>query len=217
MRTVFATWVVFVHLAGCLAEPEDLDVPGGVLSAEHPAAATQSLVQCDSGLACSTSILIGGSQCEAGSLVLFCCPPGSVIFNGGACSGPPRIFVPNCPAPCDGTLHIGIPDNSATGVRVPVEVSPGIRLARVAVDVNIAHTFRGDLIVQVIAPTGQLVTLSNRQGGSADNFVVTDKDISSSFALGGSASGQWQLFVRDLAAADTGTVSSFALRITPTE
>jgi subtilisin-like proprotein convertase family protein len=84
------------------------------------------------------------------------------------------------------------------------------------VDVNITHTFRGDLVIQVISPTGQTATLSNRAGSSADNFVATGLDISSSFTSTRSPSGQWRLFVRDLAAADIGRINSFVLHITST-
>jgi aminopeptidase S len=85
---------------------------------------------------------------------------------------------------------------------------------KVTVDTNITHTFRGDLVIQVVAPNGQIATLSNRAGGAADNFVATGLDISASFTATASPSGQWRLFVRDLAAADVGTINSFALHIT---
>ncbi|HET7503211.1 MAG TPA: M36 family metallopeptidase [Kofleriaceae bacterium] len=108
-----------------------------------------------------------------------------------------------------------IPDNNATGVRSNISVTPtGLTIQRVTVDVNITHTFRGDLVIQVIAPNGQVATLSNRQGGSADNFITTGLDITSAFTAGSAASGTWQLFVRDLARIDTGRINSFVLHIT---
>ena len=57
-------------------------------------------------------------------------------------------------------------------------------------------------------------SLSNREGGTADNFIVTGLDVSSSFAFPLSPSGQWQLFVEDLARKNIGTINSFALHIT---
>jgi subtilisin-like proprotein convertase family protein len=110
-----------------------------------------------------------------------------------------------------------IPDNNATGVRSNIVVTPtGLDIQRVTVDANITHTFRGDLVIQVIAPNGQVATLSNRAGGSADNFVATGTDITGSFTTGSAASGTWQLFVRDLARIDVGTINSFSLHITST-
>jgi len=109
-----------------------------------------------------------------------------------------------------------IPDNNTTGVRSVINVPAGNDVQRVTVDTNITHTFRGDLVIQVIAPNGQTATLSNRAGGSADNFIATGTDISASFTAGSASGGQWQLFVRDLAAVDVGTINSFALHITST-
>jgi aminopeptidase S len=84
----------------------------------------------------------------------------------------------------------------------------------VKISTNITHTFRGDLVIQVVAPNGQVATLSNRAGGSADNFSVTDRDITSAFTAGAPATGTWQLFVRDLATDDVGRINSFSLKIT---
>jgi extracellular elastinolytic metalloproteinase len=108
-----------------------------------------------------------------------------------------------------------IPDNNATGVNSVINTTAGLNgTLKVTVDANITHTFRGDLVIQVVAPNGQVATLSNRAGGSADNFVATGLDISASFTTTASPSGQWKLFVRDLAAVDVGTINSFALHIT---
>jgi Fungalysin metallopeptidase (M36)/Proprotein convertase P-domain/Fungalysin/Thermolysin Propeptide Motif len=108
-----------------------------------------------------------------------------------------------------------IPDNTATGVSSAVSVPAGVSdTVKVTVDVNITHPQRGDLVIQVISPTGQTATLSNRAGGKADNFVVSGQDISASFSAASSPSGQWRLFVQDLARRNTGTINSFALHIT---
>jgi len=90
----------------------------------------------------------------------------------------------------------------------------GIDVQRILVNVDITHTYRGDLEIQLVAPNGETATLSNLAGGSADNFIVTDLDVSSSFTLGSAASGPWKLRVRDLAKGDTGTINAFSLSIT---
>jgi cytochrome c peroxidase len=107
-----------------------------------------------------------------------------------------------------------IPDNNATGVSSVITVPAGVDVQHVTVSTNITHTFRGDLVIQVIAPNGQTATLSNRAGGATADFVATNLDISSSFTAGSSASGAWRLFVRDLAAIDVGKINSFSLVIT---
>jgi subtilisin-like proprotein convertase family protein len=108
-----------------------------------------------------------------------------------------------------------IPDANATGVRSNLPIATvGLDVVTVKVSTNITHTFRGDLVIQVVAPNGQVATLSNRAGGSADNFTATDLDITAAFTAGSSATGTWQLFVRDLAAQDVGRINSFSLKIT---
>ena len=128
----------------------------------------------------------------------------------GDCTGATREFVSaDVPRP--------IPDKSPKGARSHIRVTPsGLDVQKVLVDVEITHPYRGDLIIQVIAPSGEIATLSNRQGGSADDFVATDLDITSAFTAGSRASGIWQLFVRDAAFSDTGTINAFSLTITST-
>jgi subtilisin-like proprotein convertase family protein len=111
-------------------------------------------------------------------------------------------------------VPISIPDNNATGVNSVINVPVGLSdTLQVTVDVNITHTFLGNLVIQLIAPNGQMATLSDRQGNSADNFVVTGLDVSASFSTTTSPSGQWRLFVRDLAAFDVGAINSFTVHI----
>jgi subtilisin-like proprotein convertase family protein len=128
--------------------------------------------------------------------------------GGGGGTGTERTFT-STDAPKN------IPDANATGIRSTLPIATaGLDIVTVKVSANITHTFRGDLVIQVVAPNGQVATLSNRAGGSADNFVTTDLDITSAFTAGSAATGTWQLFVRDLAAQDVGRINSFSLKIT---
>jgi len=113
-----------------------------------------------------------------------------------------------------GGLPLSIPDNNTTGVRASITVSGAADLQRLLVDINLTHTFRGDLVIQLIAPNGATATLSNGQGGAADNFITTGQGLLNAFPAGTPASGTWQLFVRDLAAADVGAINSVTLHIT---
>ena len=131
----------------------------------------------------------------------------------------------DCPTPATGKTRVftsthvprAIPDNDPAGVRTGILVRrPGLDVQKVLVSVDITHTYRGDLVIQLIAPNGETATLSDRAGGSADNFIAVDLDVSSSFTPGSSASGGWKLFVRDTAIQDTGTINSFSLAITST-
>jgi len=140
------------------------------------------------------------------AIVLSTAVPADCAAGGG--TGTERAFT-STDAPKN------IPDANATGIRSNLPIATaGLDIQTVKVSANITHTFRGDLVIQVVAPNGQVATLSNRAGGSADNFAVTDLDITSAFTAGAPATGTWQLFVRDLAARDVGRINSFSLKIT---
>ncbi|OLF12181.1 Leupeptin-inactivating enzyme 1 [Actinophytocola xinjiangensis] len=103
---------------------------------------------------------------------------------------------------------VAIPD--LTTVYSPVTVSgvPATVPASLTVGVDIRHTYRGDLVVDLLAPDGTPYTLHNRTGGSADDLVGTY----SVNAPGETANGEWRLRVRDAASADTGTINSWYLQ-----
>jgi subtilisin-like proprotein convertase family protein len=110
-----------------------------------------------------------------------------------------------------------IPDKSVVGARSFLSVAdPGLDIQKVLVDVVVTHPYRGDLVIQLVAPNGQVATLSNLEGGSADNFVAQGLDVSASFRAGSRATGTWRLRVRDEAAGDVGTIDAFSLTITST-
>jgi subtilisin-like proprotein convertase family protein len=104
-----------------------------------------------------------------------------------------------------------IPDNNTTGVTSNLPVSGNGNVASLALSLNITHTFRGDLVVTLIAPSGTQFIVSNRAGGSADNLVITDQAITT--FNGQPAAGTWRLKVQDLAAQDVGTLNSWSLLI----
>lgn len=91
----------------------------------------------------------------------------------------------------------------------PITVSgvTGNAPATTKVDVNIVHTYRGDLVVDLIAPDGTVYNLHNRSGGSADNLVQTYTVNASSEA----ANGVWKLQAKDGAAQDVGYINSWKI------
>lgn len=77
------------------------------------------------------------------------------------------------------------------------------------IDVDIDHTYRGDLDGWLKAPSGTWYPVFSRSGGEADN-------IKESFTLDLSkekANGEWTFFVRDSGRGDTGTLNSWALNL----
>jgi serine protease len=109
-------------------------------------------------------------------------------------------------------LPVNIPDNDAVGVRSTIPVSLDRTIASMTVSANITHTYRGDLVVTLVTPSGQTAVLSNRAGGSADNLTINSPI---SGAAGLAASGNWQLLVQDRDAQDVGKLTDFSVTITP--
>jgi aminopeptidase S len=103
---------------------------------------------------------------------------------------------------------VPIPDQATVESPITVSGVPGNAPAGLSVGVDISHTYRGDLVVDVIAPDGTAYNVHNRAGGSADNLVAT-------FTVNAStevANGTWKLRVRDAAAQDVGTINSWSLQ-----
>ncbi|MFM8917703.1 MAG: proprotein convertase P-domain-containing protein, partial [Bacteroidota bacterium] len=136
------------------------------------------------------------------------------------------------------TNDYSIPDNNATGVQSPITVSninpasltPG---TVVSVSLDITHTYTGDLMVELVAPSGNKVKLSNRRGGAGDNFTGTTFNSLSATPIAngvapftgtftpdesfnlltGNINGVWNLKVTDLAGVDTGSINNWTLNL----
>ncbi|SFN50452.1 Zn-dependent metalloprotease [Streptomyces sp. cf124] len=107
----------------------------------------------------------------------------------------------------ENTADYQIPDNST--VESPINVNrAGAAPSTLTVDVNIVHTWRGDLVVDLVAPDGTAYRLKNSSSSdSADNVIATyTVDASSE-----TAAGTWKLRVQDVASLDTGYINSWKL------
>ena len=102
-----------------------------------------------------------------------------------------------------------IPDNTAAGISSPITVSgrSGNAGSSVPVAVGIVHSYRGDLVVDLVAPDGSVYNLHNRSGGSADNIDSTYTLNLSSEPL----NGTWNLRASDRAGSDTGYINSWSI------
>lgn len=111
---------------------------------------------------------------------------------------------------------MAIPDNNPTGIKDKITFNEEAVISSVKVDIDISHTFRGDLKVTLISPSGAQAMLHDRKGGAADNLKATF-DISSVPSLGNiigqSLNGEWILLVQDVADSDIGTLNSWGLEI----
>ncbi|MET9390677.1 S8 family serine peptidase [Streptomyces sp. NPDC006624] len=106
------------------------------------------------------------------------------------------------------TGAVAIPDNGAA-IESPISVTgrSGNAPSALQVGVDITHTYRGDLVIDLVAPDGSTYRLKSAGSDSADD-VRTTYTVNASSEV---ANGTWKLRVRDTAALDTGTLNSWKL------
>ncbi len=102
---------------------------------------------------------------------------------------------------------VTIVDNATVESSIVVSGRTGNAGATSKVDVNILHTYQGDLKVDLVAPDGSIYVLHNRTGGSADNIITQYTANLSTEAL----NGTWKLRVNDNARGDVGKIDSWGL------
>ena len=109
----------------------------------------------------------------------------------------------------ENTADVSIPDNGAAVTSsVTVSGRTGNAPTNLAVAVDIVHTWRGDLVIDLVAPDGSTYRLKNSSSSdSADNVQATYTVNASSEV----ANGVWKLKVQDVAAQDTGYINSWKL------
>jgi subtilisin-like proprotein convertase family protein len=120
--------------------------------------------------------------------------------------------------------NVPLPITDNNTINSTVSIPDGFCIADVDVQVSISHTFSGDLIVELIGPTGTTVRLHNRTGSSADDVIRTyDQGVVNPDGPGSLndfnnkyAAGTWTLRISDNASSDTGTLNAWSLRIAPT-
>ncbi|EFH30976.1 metalloendopeptidase griselysin [Streptomyces pristinaespiralis ATCC 25486] len=109
----------------------------------------------------------------------------------------------------ENTADVAIPDaGAAVTSSVNVTGRTGNAPSALQVGVDIVHTWRGDLVIDLLAPDGTAYRLKNSSGSdSADNVKETYTVNASSEV----ANGTWKLRVQDVARYDTGYINSFKL------
>ncbi len=135
---------------------------------------------------------------------------------------------------CTSTCQLGTPTVSVTNdTSSPLDESTpsATRVASVSgctepvwavtVDVDITHTWRGDLLLELTSPDDTTVTLHNGGGGSADDIVgnypetlTAEGPGSLADFVGDTGDGDWELSIEDTAlGADDGTFNSFTVNL----
>jgi len=106
-------------------------------------------------------------------------------------------------------LDVAIPDADRDGITQSITVAAPADGLTYSVQVRIDHTWRGDLVVWLEDPDGRRQVLTNREGGSADDFEHT-----ATFDVGASGGiGTYTLHVEDHASYDTGVLRFFNVRV----
>lgn len=107
-----------------------------------------------------------------------------------------------------------IPDLGTAELSLEVAERRPIKALRVHVDIE--HTYRGDLVVTLIAPDNRAVVLHNRSGGALDDIkqVFDALNAPELAALNGMVpAGRWTLRVEDKARRDVGRICAFGLEL----
>lgn len=130
----------------------------------------------------------------------------AIISAADQLTSPP----PSCGPFTNGT-NVSIPDAGAA-VTSPVTVSgcSGNAATGSTVEVHILHTYRGDLVIDIVAPDGSAYRLKNSNASdSADNVHATyTVNLSSE-----PRNGTWRLQVRDVYTVDVGYLDTWTLRL----
>ncbi|MEA2343580.1 MAG: hypothetical protein QOF63_1749 [Thermoanaerobaculia bacterium] len=139
-----------------------------------------------------------------------------LILGAADCNPAPRADVTLFQSPQQG---IAIPDNTPAGITSTLDITDTRAIERLAVNVNIAHSSRGDLQILLTAPDGTTVILQNTSADRAPFPQVTFGIDADSFERldvfhGRPANGRWTLTVRDLQPQNAGTLLSWSLAIT---
>lgn len=108
---------------------------------------------------------------------------------------------------------VDIPDVGAP-VLSPIVINDNGRIIDFRVQVNISHTYIGDLRVDLLAPDGTGVVLHNHAGGSGDHLVRTyavQDTPALRPLLNRPIEGTWRLRIRDLARLDVGRLQEWRI------
>jgi len=95
-------------------------------------------------------------------------------------------------------------------------------ISSLTVDVDITHTWRSDLVIDLVSPAGTTVRLWDNDGGSSENIIgnfsdaatdLTSAELLSGFS-GDDGAGDWVISIEDMYGGDDGTLNSWGVNLT---
>ena len=104
-----------------------------------------------------------------------------------------------------------IPDNTDTWTERTINIADNIKIEHVEVSLDATHTYRGDLELELVSPSGTTSVLATRHNDPNDHYAsyvfttVRNWDEMSA--------GNWTLRLRDTVDPDEGTLNSWTLTI----
>ncbi|WP_418961552.1 S8 family peptidase [Streptomyces tritici] len=104
--------------------------------------------------------------------------------------------------------NVTIADNTTVSSSIAVTGQTGNAPATLKVAVDIKHTYRGDLVIDLVAPDGTVRNLKASSSSDGADNVLTTYTVDASSEV---ANGTWKLQVRDVYSGDTGYIDSWSL------
>ncbi|MFF8842216.1 S8 family serine peptidase [Streptomyces sp. NPDC015127] len=108
----------------------------------------------------------------------------------------------------ENTADVAIADNATAESPITVSGVTGNAPATLEVGVDIQHTYRGDLVVSLVAPDGTVYLLEDFANNDGTDNVAKTYSVNASSEV---ANGTWKLRVRDAATQDTGRINAWNL------
>ncbi len=112
--------------------------------------------------------------------------------------------------------NLDIPDSRLPGISSTIQIQQHGTVKDIAVNVDIKHTYIGDLRVDLVAPSGQVVRLHDKTGGPSndiDRLYDTTSTPNLNDLLDDPIEGSWQLRVSDMVSQDVGSLVSWSITL----
>ncbi len=110
------------------------------------------------------------------------------------------------------SLNETIPDNDNNGITRTFDLSTSnLRVEQAVVTVDITHANRGDLVINLVSPSGTVSPLAELHGDTNANY--TAMTFRSTFNWGEDSKGNWQVQISDRRANNAGTLTRAKLEV----